>query len=284
MNGVERYGQWAVVAGASSGLGKAIAEEAAGRGFDVVLIARREDVLAGTVAEIAERHGVEARALVTNLAAPEAAEVIAAATADLDVGVLVYNAAAEPVGPFLGLAPRRHLAAITVNCVTPTQLVHHFGARMVAARRGSITLVTTIGAFFGSPLVASYGASKAYMLNLAEGLWDEWAADGVDVQAYVVGATATPNYFRGPEATGLDSTIEIEVDSPYDTMINRGKHPMLPSEVAVNLFDTMGHGPSTFSNPIDERLVQRFHALPRRDAVRMQGGLIRSMLEMQVPQ
>jgi len=281
MDLIEKYGRWAVVAGASAGLGLAISEAAARQGFDLVMVARREDVLTQSARNLADRFGVEARAVVANLASPEIGETMRSAVEDLDVGVFVYNAAAEPIGSFLDLPVRKQIAAITVNCVTPTLLTHQIGAQMVKRGRGSIALVTTIGAFFGSKLVGSYAASKAYELNLAEGLWDEWRDLGVDVLAYVVGSTATPNYFQLPEASRPDEDEAVEVGDALTTLLNRGRHPMLPADVASRLFDVLGAGPTQFSSPIDERLVQRLESLPRAAAIRMQGELIQHMLELQ---
>src|ERR1017187_9815218 len=90
-----RYGGWVLVAGASAGLGAAFARESARLGFDVVLLARRAHVLEETAASIRAERGVATRCIVADLARADIADVVAAQTADLDVGVLVYNAAAE---------------------------------------------------------------------------------------------------------------------------------------------------------------------------------------------
>jgi len=280
---VERYGRWAVIAGASVGLGRAISEAAAGHGFDLVMLARRGEILTQAAREITDRHGVEVRTVAADLTSPDITGLVGSAIAGLDVGVFVYNAAAEPVGSFLRTPVRKQIAAITVNCVTPTLLVHQIGAQMAERGRGSIALVTTIGAFFGSKLVGSYAATKAYELNLAEGLWDEWSELGLDVLAYVVGSTATPNYFSVPEEVSPVGVGAVEVDDPLETLLNRGRNPMLPADVASRLFELLDRGPTQFASPIDERLVQRFGRLERADAIRMQGQLISDMLALQGP-
>ena len=121
-------------------------------------------------------------------------DAIVAATGGLEVGTLVYNAAAEPRGYFLEVPAAEHLDNITVNCTVPTLLCHHFGRAMAARGRGAIALVSSMGALQGGKVFASYFAAKAYEWILAEGLWAELGEAGVDAVAYVVGATRTENY------------------------------------------------------------------------------------------
>ena len=124
MNFAERYGPWALVVGSSAGIGAGAADEAASRGVNVVLVARRGDLLEQRSAEIRDRHGVETRALTVDLATPDAAMRVLTGVADLEIGLMVYNAAAEPRGFFLELPLDEHLTNIDVNIVVPTALVH----------------------------------------------------------------------------------------------------------------------------------------------------------------
>jgi short-subunit dehydrogenase len=274
-----KYGPWALVAGASSGLGYAISSEAARQGLNVVMIARRGDLLAAGASAIAAEHHVEVRPVVANLASEDIAQIVADATDDLDLGAFIYNAAAEPVGPFAGISPRKHVTSLTVNCVTPTVLTHQLGTRMLERGRGCVVLVTSTGSLFGTRLCSSYSAAKAYQLNLAEGLWDEWRDRGVDVLAYAVGSTATPNYFSRQAS---EHEQEIEVDDPLQTILNRAMHPMSPARVATRLFEVIGQGPTQFSNPIDERLAARLAALPRAEAVGIHGEMMSRMMAFEV--
>ena len=190
-----RYGGWVLVAGASAGLGAAFANESARLGFDVVLLARRAGTLDETAAAIRAEHGVATRCIVADLARDDIAEVVAAQTADLDVGVLVYNAAAELYGPFLTLDHGAHRTNIAVNCYAPTVLAEHFGARMRDRGRGAIAIVSSLAALQGARYLTIYAASKAYELILAEGLWEELGDYGVDALSYVVGATVSTSWY-----------------------------------------------------------------------------------------
>jgi hypothetical protein len=188
----QKYGPWAVVAGASEGMGAQFARQLSARGLKVVLIARREQVLT----ELAATLPNESKCLPLDLASPEAASRIAEFTADLDVGLLVYNAALSPIGPFVETTLADNLRAIDVNVKTPTALAHHFAPRLVKRGRGGLVLLSSLTAFQGSPFVSTYGATKSFNLSLAEGLWAELRGQGVDVLSVCAGATATPNLLK----------------------------------------------------------------------------------------
>ena len=133
------YGPWALVAGASEGVGSTFAAEVARRGLNVVLLSRRPAVLDEIAAEITAESSVEARTLAVDLTAPDAAHRIIEATDDIDVGLLMYNAGANiEHRPFLEASRQVAVAQVQRNCVVPTELCHHFAAPMVARGRGGI--------------------------------------------------------------------------------------------------------------------------------------------------
>ncbi|MEZ4215202.1 MAG: SDR family NAD(P)-dependent oxidoreductase [Myxococcota bacterium] len=186
----KRYGPWAVVAGASDGTGAAFAEQLAARGVNVVLVARRRALLE----DLAARLPTEARVVVLDLATPDAGAVLAAATEDLDVGLVVYNAGADPHSlPFLEQPLTDLRSLVARNCATVVDTCHHFGKRLVARGRGGVVLVSSAAAWVGAGYIAAYGATKSFDLILAEALWAEWRPHGVDVLALVLGATDTPS-------------------------------------------------------------------------------------------
>ena len=123
----EQYGPWALIAGASEGLGAAFADECASRGCNVVLVARRQELMEETAAGIRDRHGVETRTLVADLGRPDIGELVASVTDDIEVGFFVYNAAAAPQGLFVNVPLEEHLQNIAVNVTTPTVLSHMLG-------------------------------------------------------------------------------------------------------------------------------------------------------------
>jgi short-subunit dehydrogenase len=269
----EQYGPWALVVGASAGIGAAVADEAARRGINVLTVARRAPLLEQSAARMRADHGVAVHTLAVDLTDPGAVDAIATAATGLEIGTLVYNAAAEPRGYFLEVPVAEHLDNITVNCTVPTLLCHHFGRAMTARGRGAIALVSSMGALQGGKVFASYFAAKAYEWILAEGLWAELAEAGVDAVAYVVGATRTENYkgqIDGSSDLGTSETADADDPDDLDDLDvarRRLRHPSDPDDVGRHLFDVLGRGPTEFSHPDDERQAAAVLQLSRRQAV-----------------
>ncbi|PRP96382.1 SDR family NAD(P)-dependent oxidoreductase [Enhygromyxa salina] len=191
---VERYGPWALIAGASEGLGEAYAHALARRGLNVILIARREQPLRTTASAISERHGVEVHTLALDLADPELLERVRAGVGPREVGLLIYNAAYSRIGGFFEQTLEDKLRMLDVNCRGPIVLCHELGAAMRARGRGGIVLMSSMAGMQGTPRLAVYAASKSFDLILAESLWGELKGAGVDVLACVAGATRTPGF------------------------------------------------------------------------------------------
>ena len=222
MNFADQYGPWAVVAGASEGVGASLARQLGDRGVNVVLVARRQTALDEVAADVA----TDTRTLVLDLSTSDAHDELAAATADLDVGLFVYNAGADPyVSMFLEQPVAAWADMLTRNCVTVLSTTHHFAGRMVERGRGGIALVTSGAAWAGGSHIAVYGATKAFDLILAEALWAELRPQGVDVLAMVLGTTDTPAFRR---AFG-DRDIADLAD---------------PDDVARDLLDNLANGPT----------------------------------------
>jgi short-subunit dehydrogenase len=190
----QRYGPWAIVAGASEGIGAEIARSLAARGLSLVLVARREGPLLEIANELTARHGVKVRHLALDLAAEDTVARIDAATRDLDVGLVVSNAALALVAPFLRAPLADLLRTIDVNCRSPLALSHVFGQRFATRGRGGILVLSSLAGLYGGPFVATYAASKAFSILLAESLSAELAPLGIDVSVCVAGPTVTPTY------------------------------------------------------------------------------------------
>lgn len=253
-----RYGKVALVAGASQGLGEAFARALAARGLDLVLLARRQDALSTLAGELRAQHSIDVRVAAVDLAAPDLLTQARAATDGLDVGLVVYNAAASLIGPFFDQPLADKLRIVDVNCRGPLILADEFGRRMAARGRGGILLMASLAASHGSPLVATYAATKAFNLVLAESLWDELRQSGVDVLACRAGATRTPAY---------------EASDP------QGKVPIMePAPVAEQALDALGRGPSMVPGAVN-RLSDFFmgRLLSRKLAVTIMGRATRSL-------
>lgn len=183
-----RYGPWALVAGASEGLGAAFATELAGRGLNIVLVARRPEPLAA----LAARLPTATVTVAADLATEQGVDAACAAAGERAVGLVVANAAYCPIGPFLDLDAGQVRQTLAVNCTAPLTLAHRLLPPMVARRRGGFILMSSLAGLQGAAGIATYAATKAFGAIFAEGLWAELRGTGVDVVACVAGAVATP--------------------------------------------------------------------------------------------
>lgn len=188
-----RYGPWAVIAGASEGLGAEFARQLAAAGINCVLVARRAHVLEQLAGELKERYGIEAIGAPIDLAEPTATERMLAAVGERHIGLFIFNAGGDGhATKYLDKAANDWMPLVRRNVLTLMESVHAFGARMVGTGRGGILLVGSDAAFGGVSRLGVYSATKAFGLNLGESLWAELALKGVDVLNLVIGATDTP--------------------------------------------------------------------------------------------
>ncbi len=255
-----RYGSWAIVAGASEGLGAAYAGELASRGLNLILVARRSELLQALASQLSKRYNVQIKTIVVDLSALDAAEQILRDTNDLEVGLLIYNAAFSAIGPFLERSLDDHFKEIHTNIHAPLKLVYLLGQRMLTQGHGGIVLMSSLSAFQGSAYISTYAATKAFNIVLAEGLWEEWRAQGVDVLVCVSGAIKTPNYVASePEQTG-----------------GLGDMTMNPDQVVFDALNALGKKPYVIPGRINRvaSFVMR-HLLPRKVAIQFMGRVLR---------
>src|SRR5689334_8535080 len=189
---IASYGPWAVVTGASSGIGRSFAEQLAAAGLHVVLASRSTDKLEALGRDLARAHGISYRVVTVDLSRPDGASALVAACSDLDVGLLVSNAGGGHPGRLLDQPLDDLHARFTLNAVSHLDLVHAFAPRMVARGRGGILLVSALGAVHGLPNMAHESGAKAYVLNLGEALHHELAPAGVQVTVMLPGNVDTP--------------------------------------------------------------------------------------------
>jgi len=183
----------ALVTGASSGIGEALAGLFAAAGHDLVLVARSADKLKALAATLAARHGVRVRVEPADLSKPGAAETLAARLkrARVPVGVLVNNAGVLAQGRFAAMAAPSHQQIIDLNISGLTAMLSAFVPAMVARGNGRVLNVASIASFQPVPSLATYAASKAYVLSLTESLSEELRGSGVSITALCPGITAT---------------------------------------------------------------------------------------------
>ncbi len=249
-----QYGPWAIVAGASEGVGAAFAEGLAERGVSVVLLSRRQAALDDVAAGIASRTGAQTRTLAVDLAAPGASGIIAEATKDLEIGFLVYCAGADPdFEPFLANPIETAESMVQRNCVVPMQLAHHFAPAMVERGRGGIVIFGSGAGLAGGPNMVAYGASKAFDMVFAEALWAELHDKGIDVLGLVLGKTDTPALRRLEHTRGQIGSEDEVPAGAVDV-----------SAVIAEAFENLTNGPTWF---VGEQL---------RAATAMMGSLTRN--------
>ena len=259
MTFADKYGPWAVVAGASDGVGSAFADALADRGLNVVLLARRQELLDDVAAAITERTGVQTRTLAVDLTEPGASTRIIDATGDLEVGFLVYCAGADPdFKPFLAGPVGAAESMIQRNCVVPVQLCHHYAGPMVRRGRGGIVIFGSGAGFAGGPNMVAYGASKAFDMVFAEALWTELHDHGVDVLGLILGKTDTPALRRLECSRGQ---IPSE-DHPAKDAVPVG-------DVVAEAFENLSNGPTHLVGDQMRALSQVMGAMSRNDAVKL---------------
>lgn len=195
-----RYGPWAVVTGASSGIGEALARELAQRGLSVVLVARRAQRLEELARVLRQEHRVEAHVVELDLGREDAIDGLLAELCDRDVGLVCANAGFGEKGPFRGHEMDVYRRMIRLNCESTVALAHAVVPRLVARGRGGLLIVASTAAFQGTPWTSTYAATKAFDLVFAEGLHEELREQGIDVVALCPGSTDT----EGPKRTGVD--------------------------------------------------------------------------------
>jgi uncharacterized protein len=260
----DRYGGWALIAGASEGLGAAWARALADRGLNLILVARRSTLLDRLAEDVRRTSAVEVRCREGDLAATDFLESLRTSCSGLGVGFVVYNATQAPVGDFASADDEALMRVVDVNVRAPLMLLRGFLPAMRSRGRGAVVLMTSLAGNQGSPKIAAYAASKAFTRVLAEGLWHELKDDGVDVIACCAGAVRTPGY---AQAAGKDAPGTLD-----------------PEEVVERAIRALGRGPVVvpgFVNRVADVLMRRL--LPRRAAIAIMAGNTASLTSVKVP-
>jgi len=265
MNLKQKYGQTALVAGASEGIGAAFATRLAAEGMDLVLIARRIQPLQQLADLLENKYKVIVLCIPCDLGDTDVLHQIQETSKGREINLLVYNAAVSFIGPFIANSTGDHIRAAQVNMLTPLNMVHFFGEKMLTKGKGAIILMASLAGFQGSGYISVYAATKAFNRVLAESLWYEWKNKGVDVIGCIAGATATLNYMNtNPEKTGF-LTPKV----------------LAPARVVNECFGKLGKQPSFITgrgNRLASFIMQRL--LPRKLAVNIMGDNIRKMYRL----
>lgn len=213
-----RFGPWAVVTGASSGIGREFARQIAASGINLVLVARREALLREAGAEFSKAYGVEHRTVVADLSEEGFLKRLASATDDLDIGLVISNAGTANPGDFLGLDRDELVRLLKLNSLAHMQIAHHFGPGLVQRRRGGILLSGAMGAVQGVPYMANESGAKSYVQSFGEALHVELFPFGVSVSVLIIGPTQTAII----EKIGFDPTTMPMKPMPAEQCVFEG--------------------------------------------------------------
>jgi uncharacterized protein len=225
------HGKWALVTGASSGIGAALARELAGRGAKLILTARRRDRLEALGQELAAQ-GIETRIILADLNDPVAPHQIYRVTerAGLEVEILINNAGLGQYGAFHLSDIEQEMSQVRVNCDALVQLSRLFVSRMVERRRGWVLVVASTASFQPVPYITTYAATKAFDRFFALGLAEEVARHGVKVSALCPGPTDT-EFFDVARAgffkRGVQSVEEVARQGIYG--LELGRRTIIPN-------------------------------------------------------
>lgn len=252
-----RYGPWALITGASRGLGAEFARQCAGRGLNTVLVATNAELLEAQANALKKDYGVEVKTIVVDLSREDILPEITRVTDPLEIGLLVNNAGFSTVQPFLDQDVNQLVKQLHVNARAGMVLAHHFGRKMAARRRGGIIFLSSGSALYGTGYCANYAGTKAYNLIVAETLWYELKQHGVDVLGFMAGSTKTPGWdAHGPKPCRWVKVMDVG-PTVTEALNALGKHP---SHMAGR------------SNRLGYFFLGKL--LPRRQVIRLMSGMI----------
>ena len=265
----KRFGPWALVTGASSGIGEEFARQIAASGIHVALVGRREPLLRTVGAECTRASGVQHRIIPLDLSEPDFLPVLADATRDLDIGLVVSNAGTGNPGEFLKLDRQLLQATLRLNTMSHLDIAHYFGRKLAERRRGGLILVGAMGAENGIPCMANDGGAKAYVHSLGEALHYEFKPLGVYVTVLAAGFTNTavlekfgldpktmpmkPMSVEQCVSEGLNGLLENR-SRIVPGRLNRIMNALVPASLARKMLaDLLGKGIASKAAPANAR-------------------------------
>jgi short-subunit dehydrogenase len=255
-----KYGQWACVLGAAEGLGAAFSRVLASEGFNLMLVDIDNSKLKKTGEFIRSNYNVETVILIQDLSETQRVTSIIEQIKALDCRFMIYNAAYGPVKPFLSNTPEELDLYQNINMNTTLHLVYQF-IEMHLNRPSGILLLSSLAGFRGTQFVVPYAATKAFLWNLAEGLYYEFKDQHLDISVCVAGATDTPNFRSTNPKKGLFSPKPM--------------NPELVAKEAIRYFGKKLFIVPGFSNKMAHLILSR--VLPRQWASAIHNATMKKM-------
>ncbi|MEM9831077.1 MAG: SDR family oxidoreductase [Bacteroidota bacterium] len=253
-----KYGSWAVVTGASSGIGLELATRLAESGLNLVIHGRDSTRLAQIQQELSSQYGVKINTVAADLSESTGTDQIITAAQGLDIGLLVASAGFGTSGLMLNNSIHEETNMLRVNCESLLILTHHFSQYFAQQKRGGIVLMSSMVGFQGVPFAANYAATKAYVQSLAEALALELKPYGVDVLA------AAP----GPVTSGFGKRANMKMDMS-----------LTPAQVGVPILSALGRKNVVLPGFLTKFLVYSLRTAPRWGKVRIMKRVMGGMTQ-----
>lgn len=252
----KKYGTWALVTGASSGIGLELTEQLASAGLNLVIVARNTDKLQQVQQQLQRRYDVEVVSATADMSDSSGIDQLIQQVQHLDIGLIVLSAGYGTSGLFKDASVHNEINMLRVNCEAVLQLAHHYAQQLVARGGGGIIFLSSMVAFQGVPYAAHYAATKAYVQSLAEALAHELQPLGVDVLA------AAP----GPVLTGFAGRANMQM----------GK-ALRPSEIGVPILKALGRKTTVLPGMLTKILVYALRTVPRSFKIRIMKKVMSGM-------
>jgi short-subunit dehydrogenase len=255
-----RYGEWAIITGASSGIGLELATLLATAGFNLVINSRNLDRLRETEEQLKAYSKIEVKIVASDVSDTEGINKIIQATQGLRLGLLVVSAGYGTSGNFIGGSLHNEINMLRVNCEALLSLTHYYSQQFVQQKRGGIILMSSMVAFQGTPFAANYAATKAYVQTLAEALAVELKPYNVDILA------AAP----GPVESGFSQRADMKMSVS-----------MTPQQIGVPILKALGRKTTVLPGLLTKILVYSLRTVPRWGKVKIMGKVMGRMTEHQ---
>lgn len=255
-----KYGEWAVITGASSGIGLELATQLASAGFNLLLIARHLEKLQEVENRLRANTTIEIKIVNVDVSETEGIDRIIEVTKGLKVGLLIASAGYGTSGNFIDSSLHSEINMLRVNCEALLSLTHYFSQQFARENRGGIILMSSMVAFQGTPYSANYAATKAYVQTLAEGIAVELKPKGVDILA------AAP----GPVESGFSKRANMKMSMS-----------LKPSQVGVPILKALGRETTLLPGFLTKLLVYSLRTVPRWGKVKIMEKVMGGMTEHQ---
>ncbi len=245
---ISKFGPWALVTGATSGIGRELASRLAEAGLNLVLTGRNSQSLDGLASTLEAEYGVQTKRILADLSELSELHFLIREIDQIELGLYIASAGFGTSGPFIMAETEEELNMLQVNCTALMMLTHFFARKFAEKRKGGIILMSSIVGFQGTPNAANYAATKAYVQSLAEGLYHELKPYKVSVLA------AAP----GPVASGFASRARMRMGNT-----------LKPENVGVPILRALGKRATVFPGGLTQVLIFGLRTVPRWGKIRI---------------